>query len=233
MTIPGVDATVALSIVAAVGDFRRFRRPEQLVSYLGLNPRVQAVRRPARQPRADHQAGPRARPRDARRGRLGAAKIPGPLRAFYERVRAPPRDADRDRRDRPQARVPVLDDDRARRGLRVRAAVADRQEAPRARAARRDAVAPRAQRATPPRTRSKKSAGASSSSPSKASTPIASSSPTGKPKAPRRPKAGRGRRQRDATEKALSGASCAAGISPRTCASLGGRPRPRAKPNAS
>ena len=40
MTIPGVDATVALSLVAAVGDFRRFRRPEQLVSYLGLNPRV-------------------------------------------------------------------------------------------------------------------------------------------------------------------------------------------------
>ena len=41
------------------------------------------------------------------------------------------------------------------------------------------------------------------------------------------PKAGRGRRQRDATEKALCGASCAAGLSPRTCASLRGRPRPR------
>ena len=27
MTIPGVDATVALSLVAAVGDFRRFRAP--------------------------------------------------------------------------------------------------------------------------------------------------------------------------------------------------------------
>ena len=40
MTIPGVDATVALSIVAAVGDFARFRTPEKLVSYLGLNPRV-------------------------------------------------------------------------------------------------------------------------------------------------------------------------------------------------
>ena len=40
MTIPGVDATVALSIVAAVGDFDRFRSPGQLVSYLGLNPRV-------------------------------------------------------------------------------------------------------------------------------------------------------------------------------------------------
>ncbi len=33
MTIPGIDATVALSLVAAIGDFRRFRTPEQLVSY--------------------------------------------------------------------------------------------------------------------------------------------------------------------------------------------------------
>ena len=40
------------------------------------------------------------------------------------------------------------------------------------------------------------------------------------------PESGRGRRQWDATEKALSGASCAAGLSPRTCASLRGRPRP-------
>jgi transposase len=40
MTIPGVDATVALSIVAAVGDFTRFRGPDELVAYLGLNPRV-------------------------------------------------------------------------------------------------------------------------------------------------------------------------------------------------
>jgi transposase len=40
MTIPGVDATVAVSIVAAVGDFTRFRTPETLVSHLGLNPRV-------------------------------------------------------------------------------------------------------------------------------------------------------------------------------------------------
>lgn len=40
MTIPGVDATVALSIVAAVGDFTRFRTPDRLVAYFGLNPRV-------------------------------------------------------------------------------------------------------------------------------------------------------------------------------------------------
>jgi transposase len=43
MTILGVDATVALSLVAAVGDFRRFGRPERLVSYLGSVP-VSATR---------------------------------------------------------------------------------------------------------------------------------------------------------------------------------------------
>ena len=42
ITIPGVDATVALSLVAAVGDLHRFPRPEQLVSCLGLNPRLRA-----------------------------------------------------------------------------------------------------------------------------------------------------------------------------------------------
>jgi transposase len=40
MTIPGVDATVTLAIVAAVGDFGRFSSPQRLVSYFGLNPRV-------------------------------------------------------------------------------------------------------------------------------------------------------------------------------------------------
>jgi transposase len=86
MTIPGVDATVALSIVAAVGDFRRFRRPEQLVSYLGLNPRVkQSGGQPASHGRITKQGRAHAR------GMLveaawAAAKTPGPLRAFYQRV---------------------------------------------------------------------------------------------------------------------------------------------------
>ena len=85
MTIPGVDATVALSIVAAVGDFRRFRRPE-LVSYLGLNPRVkQSGGQPASHGRITKQGRAHAR------GMLveaawSAAKTPGPLRAFYQRV---------------------------------------------------------------------------------------------------------------------------------------------------
>jgi Transposase IS116/IS110/IS902 family len=40
MTIPGVDALTAISIIAAVGDFHRFDSPGKLVSYLGPNPKV-------------------------------------------------------------------------------------------------------------------------------------------------------------------------------------------------
>lgn len=40
MTIPGVDAITAVAVVAAVGDFSRFRSPDRLVSYFGLNPKV-------------------------------------------------------------------------------------------------------------------------------------------------------------------------------------------------
>src|SRR4051794_8441265 len=40
MTIPGVDMIVAISVVAAVGDWSRFPSPDKLVAYLGLNPRV-------------------------------------------------------------------------------------------------------------------------------------------------------------------------------------------------
>jgi transposase len=88
LTIPGVDATVALAIVAAVGDFQRFSSPQRLVSYLGLNPRVrQSGGQPAQHGRITKQGRAHAR------GMLveaawAAAKTPGPLRAFYERVRA-------------------------------------------------------------------------------------------------------------------------------------------------
>jgi len=83
MTIPGVDATVALSIVAAVGDFRRFRRPRAAGVLSRAQPAGQAVRRAAGQPRADHQARPRPCPRNACRSRVGgdqntrsAARVP-------------------------------------------------------------------------------------------------------------------------------------------------------------
>ena len=88
MSIPGVDATVALSIVAAVGDFTRFRTPEKLVCYFGLNPRV---RQSGGQP-ASHGRITKAGPGHARgmlvEAAFSASKAPGPLRAFYQRVRA-------------------------------------------------------------------------------------------------------------------------------------------------
>jgi len=88
MTIPGVDATVALAIVAAVGDFRRFSSPQKLVTYLGLNPRVrQSGGQPASHGRITKQGRAHARGMLVESAWV-AAKIPGPLRAFYERVRS-------------------------------------------------------------------------------------------------------------------------------------------------
>lgn len=87
MTVPGVDVTVAVSVVAAVGDFSRFASPDKLVSYLGLNPKVrQSGDSPAVHGRIT-KAG-----RSQARGMLveaafSAAKAPGPLRAFYKRVK--------------------------------------------------------------------------------------------------------------------------------------------------
>ena len=40
MTIPGVDVTVAIGFVAAIGEIGRFALPGQLASYFGLVPRV-------------------------------------------------------------------------------------------------------------------------------------------------------------------------------------------------
>lgn len=86
MTIPGIDMVAALGLVAAIGTIDRFKGPDQLVSYVGLNPSV-------------HQSG-EARPRHGRITKQGrshartmlveaawsAVRGPGPLRAFYQRV---------------------------------------------------------------------------------------------------------------------------------------------------
>jgi transposase len=40
MTIPGVAAIAAISVVAAVEGFTRFSDPHKLVAYFGLNPKV-------------------------------------------------------------------------------------------------------------------------------------------------------------------------------------------------
>lgn len=88
MTIPGVDVTVAMSITAAVGDFSRFDSPNKLVRYLGLNPRVkQSGEQPATHGRIAKQGRAHARGMLVEAARV-AVKTPGPLRAFFERVRA-------------------------------------------------------------------------------------------------------------------------------------------------
>ncbi|WFU25568.1 IS110 family transposase [Bradyrhizobium sp. CB1717] len=86
MTLPGVDMTVASGVAAAVGDIRRFADPTRLVSYLGLNPSVrQSGEGSAYHGRITKQG------RGQARGMLveaawAAARSPGPLRAFFQRV---------------------------------------------------------------------------------------------------------------------------------------------------
>jgi transposase len=87
MTIRGVDTTVALSIVAAVGDPTRFRTPNRLVATSGST-RGAPVRRPPGQPCPDHQGRPRPRPQHAGRGHLVRLHGTRPAAAFYQRVRA-------------------------------------------------------------------------------------------------------------------------------------------------
>jgi transposase len=88
MTIPGVDMAVAVAIQATVGDFSRFKSPAKLVSYVGLDPKVrQSGGLPATHGRISKQG------RAWARGMLveaafAAARSPGPLRGFYERVKA-------------------------------------------------------------------------------------------------------------------------------------------------
>jgi hypothetical protein len=87
MTVPGIDVTVAIAIVAAVGDFARFTNPNSLVNYLGLNPKVrQSGNAPAAHGRIT-KAGPAQARGMLVEAALSAARAPGPLRAFYRRVR--------------------------------------------------------------------------------------------------------------------------------------------------
>jgi transposase len=88
MTIPGIDMVVALGLTAAIGPISRFKGPDQLVAYIGLNPSV-------------YQSG-EGRPQHGRITKQGrsharsmlveaawqAVRGPGPLRAFYQRVSA-------------------------------------------------------------------------------------------------------------------------------------------------
>lgn len=88
MTIPGVDAIAGISIVAAVGDFARFDDPNKLVAYVGLNPRVRQSGNSAPVHGRISKTG-RAHVRGVLvEAAWSASRAPGPLRAFYQRVKA-------------------------------------------------------------------------------------------------------------------------------------------------
>jgi transposase len=87
MTVPGVSLISAAAFVAAVGDIHRFSSPKRLVSYLGLDPRVrQSGEAPARHGHISKQGSAEARHMLCEAAWV-LVRTPGPLRAFYERVR--------------------------------------------------------------------------------------------------------------------------------------------------
>ena len=88
MTIPGVDMVVAVGVMAAIGRIDRFPSADQLSAYLGLHASVR-----------QSGDGPAHHGRITKRGRSDARHLlveaawqtvrsPGPLRAFYERIKA-------------------------------------------------------------------------------------------------------------------------------------------------
>jgi transposase len=88
MTITGVKLTVAAGLMAAIGDIHRFRHPRKLVSYFGLNPRVrQSGLGIAHDGRISKVGRSHARAMLVEAA-WSAAKAPGPLHAFFVRIRA-------------------------------------------------------------------------------------------------------------------------------------------------
>jgi transposase len=88
MTVPGVSLMTATTFLAAVGDVRRFRDPRKLVSYLGLDPKVrQSGIAAAKHGRISKQGASQVRQMLAEAAFV-AVSTAGPMRAFYERVRA-------------------------------------------------------------------------------------------------------------------------------------------------
>ena len=86
MTIPGVGVTVAMGLLAAIGDIRRFPSPGQLASYFGLVPRVSQSAG-----RCHHGRITKAGPANARSLAVEAAHMlarsPSPIATTFYRVR--------------------------------------------------------------------------------------------------------------------------------------------------
>lgn len=87
MTVPGVNLICAATFIAAIGRADRFLTQRKLVAYLGLDPKVrQSGEAPARSGRITKRGSASARWALVEAA-WSVVKQPGPLRAFYERVR--------------------------------------------------------------------------------------------------------------------------------------------------
>jgi transposase len=88
MTVPGVSVVTACTFIAAIGEINRFPSARRLVGYLGLDPRVrQSGTAPARHGHISKQGSAAVR-HVLVEAALIAGRAPGPLRAFYQRIRA-------------------------------------------------------------------------------------------------------------------------------------------------
>jgi transposase len=88
MTVPGVNLICAATFIAAVGDPRRFLSSRKLVAYLGLDPKVrQSGDAPARSGRISKRGSAAARWALVEAA-WSVVNQPGPLRAYYRRIRA-------------------------------------------------------------------------------------------------------------------------------------------------
>jgi transposase len=88
ISVPGVNLVSAATFWAVVGDVGRFETPGKLVSYVGLDPRVrQSGEAPARHGQISKQGSPAARHMLCEAAWI-VVRTPGPLRAFYQRLRA-------------------------------------------------------------------------------------------------------------------------------------------------
>ncbi|MGH2984232.1 MAG: IS110 family transposase [Solirubrobacterales bacterium] len=88
MTVPGVNVICAATFMAAVGEIGRFPSSRKLAAYLGLDPKVsQSGSGPATHGRVSKQGSVAGR-HALVEASWSAVRQPGPLHAFYERIRA-------------------------------------------------------------------------------------------------------------------------------------------------
>ena len=139
MTISGVHVTVAVGLLAAIGDISRFASPEKLVSYLGLNPSVrQSGNGPAHHGRITKQGRAHARGH-AGRSSLGRGARTRAAACVLRADPEPTRQAGRRRGHGPQNRGFGLASAEQGRGLRLGASGLAASEASKNGTARRSA----------------------------------------------------------------------------------------------